>query len=85
MRCGVNDYNDFRAVNIIENILGFSFDIYIHDELFGHFNLPFFGMHMLYNSLAIITLGYLENMSSEYIKIDWLHLKVLNVAIVLLK
>ncbi len=68
MRFGLNDYNDVRAVNIIENNLGFSFDVYIHNELFGHFNLPFFGMHMLYNSLAIITLGYLENMSSEYIQ-----------------
>ena len=34
----------------------------------GTFNLPFFGNHMLYNSLAIITLGYLENMDSEYIQ-----------------
>ena len=68
MRFGLNDYNDVRAVNVIENNLGFSFDVYIHNELFGHFNLPFFGNHMLYNSLAIITLGYLENMDSEYIQ-----------------
>ena len=31
------------------------------------FNIPLFGMHMLYNSLAIITLGYLEDMSYDYI------------------
>ena len=47
---------------------GLSFDVYIHQELFGHFALPFYGMHMLYDSLAVITLGYLENMSADYIQ-----------------
>lgn len=68
MRFGLNDYNDVRAVNVLENSNGLSFDVYIHNELFGHFNLPYFGMHMLYNSLAIITLGYLENMTNDYIQ-----------------
>ena len=68
MRFGLNDYNDVRAVNVLENSNGLSFDVYIRNELFGHFNLPYFGMHMLYNSLAIITLGYLENMTNDYIQ-----------------
>ena len=59
--------NDVRAVNVLETPQGLSFDVYIHQELFGHFNIPLFGMHMLYNSLAIITLGYLEDMSYDYI------------------
>lgn len=68
MKFGLNEKNDVRALHVLETDQGLSFDVMIHDELFGHFNLPFFGKHMLYNSLAIITLGYLENMSQEYIQ-----------------
>lgn len=68
MKFGLNKENDVIAKNIIENHQGISFDVYIHNELFGHFDLPFFGKHMLYNSLAIITLGYLEQMSATYIQ-----------------
>lgn len=67
MRFGVGNDNDVKAVNVMENDKGLSFDVYIHDELFGHFSLPYFGMHMLYNALAVITLGYLENMDQEYL------------------
>lgn len=67
MRFGIGEKNDVRATNIIENEQGLSFDVYIHKELFGHFSLPYFGMHMLYNSLAVITLGYLENMEQDFI------------------
>lgn len=64
---GLKDNNDLVAKNIIENKEGLSFDVYIHKELFGHFNLPFFGQHMLLNSLAVISLGYLEGMEYAYI------------------
>ena len=67
LRFGLGENNDVRAVNVLETPQGLSFDVYIHQELFGHFNIPLFGMHMLYNSLAIITLGYLEDMSYDYI------------------
>ncbi|RHM62592.1 MULTISPECIES: UDP-N-acetylmuramate--L-alanine ligase [Coprobacillaceae] len=67
MRFGLGENNDVRAVNVVDTVKGLSFDVYIHQELFGHFNIPLYGMHMLYNSLAIITLGYLENMSYDYI------------------
>lgn len=68
VRFGLKDTNDVVAKNIINNDHGLSFDVYIHKELFGHFNLPFFGMHMLYNSLAVLTLGYLEGMDADYIE-----------------
>lgn len=67
IRFGLNEENDVRAVNVLDTPQGLSFDVYIHKELFGHFNIPLYGHHMLYNSLAIITLGYLEDMSYEYI------------------
>lgn len=68
LKFGVQDHNDIIAKNVINNDHGLSFDIYIHGELFGHFTLPFFGMHMLYDSLAVITLGYLEHMRADYIQ-----------------
>lgn len=68
LKFGIGAHNDIQAKNIVNNDHGLSFDVYIHNELFGHFVLPFYGMHMLYNSLAVITLGYLENMSAEYIQ-----------------
>lgn len=64
---GTGKDNDVRAVNYISSEQGMSFDVYIHGELFGHFNLPFFGTHMLQNALANITLGYLEGMDANYI------------------
>lgn len=67
IRFGLNEDNDVRAVNVLDTPQGLSFDVYIHKELFGHFNIPLYGHHMLYNSLAIITLGYLEDISYEYI------------------
>lgn len=68
LKFGTGENNDVIAKNIINNDHGLSFDVYIHKDLFGHFALPFYGMHMLYDSLAVITLGYLENMSAEYIQ-----------------
>lgn len=68
LKFGVQDHNDIIAKNVINNDHGLSFDVYIHGELYGHFTLPFFGMHMLYDSLAVITLGYLEHMRADYIQ-----------------
>lgn len=65
---GLGDRNDVKAKNVLESKKGMSFDVYIHDSLFGHFDLPFYGKHMLYNALAVITLGYLEDMDSKYIQ-----------------
>ncbi len=68
LKFGIKENNDIIAKNIINNDHGLSFDVYIHGDLFGHFALPFYGMHMLYDSLAVITLGYLENMEADYIQ-----------------
>ena len=68
MKFGLGDKNDVKAVHFIETKEGMSFDVYIHNELFGHFNLPFFGKHILMDTLAVITLGYLEGMEADYIQ-----------------
>ena len=65
---GLNDDNDIQARNVINSEKGLSFDVYIHNDLFGHFSLPLYGMHTLYNLLGVITLGYLEGMNASYIE-----------------
>lgn len=65
---GRKPQNDVRAVNVLENTQGMSFDVYIHGDLFGHFSLPFYGDHMLQDSLGVIALGYLEGMDASYIQ-----------------
>ena len=47
---------------------GTTFDVFIKEEYFGTFKTPFFGEHMVLNSLAVITVGYLEGMTAEQIE-----------------
>jgi len=69
---GIEEDNDIVAKNINYQDDGTSFDVYIENKLFGHFDIALYGKHMLLNSLAVITIGYLENISaadlSRYLK-----------------
>lgn len=60
---GLNENNDVYAKNVIENSNGVSFDCYIKGDFFGHFELPFFGIHLLYNALGVITIAYMNDIS----------------------
>ena len=51
---GIEDDNDIQARNIEYRNDGTSFDVFIEDEYYGHFDLPLFGKHMLLNALAAI-------------------------------
>ncbi|MFI3284546.1 MAG: UDP-N-acetylmuramate--L-alanine ligase [Erysipelotrichaceae bacterium] len=62
---GLGLNNDLVAKNLVELENAMSFDVYFLNEFIGHFNLPFVGRHMLYNSLACIGLGILNHMSVE--------------------
>ncbi len=62
---GIEKNDDVIARNIDYRNDGTSFDVYIKGTLYGHFNIPLFGKHMLLNSLAVITICYYENISSE--------------------
>ena len=53
---GFDEKNDVVAKNAVLTDKGSSFDVYMNNELFGHFNIPLFGKHMVLNALsAIIT------------------------------
>ena len=60
---GINKKNYFNAKNIIYNNNGISFDFYIKNKYKSHFDLPFYGKHMLLNTLAVISFCYLEKIN----------------------
>ncbi|MBP3921187.1 MAG: UDP-N-acetylmuramate--L-alanine ligase [Bacilli bacterium] len=66
---GFNDGNDVVARNIKLSNVGSSFDVYINGSLYGHFDVPLFGKHMILNSLAAIVVCDYYNISvSDIIK-----------------
>ena len=62
---GFNDDNNIVAKNVVLNNEGSSFDVYINNELFGHFELPLFGKHMILNALGSIAIFNSYNISKE--------------------
>jgi UDP-N-acetylmuramate--alanine ligase len=62
---GINEDNDIQARNIEYSNDGTSFDVFIEDEYYGHFDLPLFGKHMLLNSLAAIGVCHYERLEAK--------------------
>ncbi len=62
---GVEDDNDIQARNIEYRNDGTSFDVFIEDEYYGHFDLPLFGKHMLLNALAAIAVCHYERLEAK--------------------
>ena len=51
---GLDESNDIVAKDVEFRNDGTSFDVFIEDNYYGHFDLPLYGKHMLLNSLAVI-------------------------------
>lgn len=51
---GFEDNNSVVAKNVKLSNHGSSFDVFMNNEFYGHFELPLFGRHMILNSLAAI-------------------------------
>lgn len=68
VRYGFKEGNDVRAVNFSEDENGMRFDVLIHDQLWGHFDLPYVGIHLCWNTLSCITLAYLEGITSDTVQ-----------------
>lgn len=62
---GFNDNNDIVAKNIKLTKYGSSFDVYKNHILYGHFDIPLFGEHMILNALACITICDMEGVKKE--------------------
>lgn len=65
---GLKENNNVIAKNIEYNENGTEFDVYINSKFIDRFKLKLFGEHMLSNSLAVITLCYLENIDLTKVK-----------------
>ena len=67
IKYGINDNNDIQATNIIENEKGISFDLKYHKQYLINIKLPFYGRHMIYNTLASISIALINNIGIEQI------------------
>ena len=65
---GLEEDNDVRAVNVIQNENGMSFDVIYQNTVFGSFKLPFVGKPLLWNSLGVIALGIMEGLSAQILQ-----------------
>lgn len=64
---GFDDRNDVVCKNVTLDENGSKFDVYIKGELYGHFDIPLFGNHMILNALACITVCNMEGVDTEKI------------------
>lgn len=62
---GIAEDNDIIAKDIEYTKDGVSFDVFVEDNYYGHFDLPFYGKHMVLNSLAVIGLCYYERIDAK--------------------
>ena len=51
-----NENNDIVIKNVYLAETGSSFDLYINNELYGHFSIPLYGKHMVMDAAAAITM-----------------------------
>ncbi len=65
---GLSEENNVVAKNINYSEDGTSFDVYIDNTYINNFHLKLYGKHMLLNSLAVITLCYLEGLDLDKVK-----------------
>ena len=61
---GFDDYNDVVCKNVTLDENGSKFDVYIKGKLYGHFDIPLFGNHMILNALACITVCNMEGVDT---------------------
>ena len=70
MTYGLESHNNIVAKNILKTAEGTAFDVFINGEFYHTFNTLFFGDHMVLNSLAVITVCYLEGLEASIIDKD---------------
>ena len=62
---GLNEDNDIQARDVEFRNDGTSFDVFVENEYYGHFDLPLFGKHMLLNALAAIAICHYERLDAK--------------------
>lgn len=64
---GFNEDNDIVAKSVKLTKTGSSFDVYMNGDLYGHFDIPLFGKHMILDALACITICDMEGVNKNSI------------------
>ena len=62
---GLDDDNDIIAKNVSYNEDGASFDVFVEENYYGHFDIPVYAKHMLLNALAVIGVCYYERIDAK--------------------
>ena len=62
---GIGEDNDIVAKNVEYTSKGTTFDVFVEENYYGHFDLPIFGKHMVLNALAVIGLCYYERFDAK--------------------
>ena len=62
---GLDSKYDIYADNIVYSDKGTAFDCYIENNLYGHFEIPVYGKHLLLDSLAVISAAYYSGLNSD--------------------
>ena len=62
---GIKEDNDIVARNLEYTSNGVIFDVFVEENYYGHFDLPFFGKHMVLNALSVIAVCYYERYDAK--------------------
>lgn len=62
---GLDDDNDIQARDVEYREDGTTFDVFVEDNYYGHFDLPLYGKHMLLNALAVISVCSYERLDAK--------------------
>lgn len=62
---GLDEDNDIIAKDVEYTENGATFDVFVEDNYYGHFDLPIYGKHMLLNALAVISICFYERLESK--------------------
>lgn len=62
---GLDEDNDIIAKEVEYTENGTSFDVFIEDNYYGHFDLKLYGKHMLLDALAVISFCYYERLEAK--------------------
>lgn len=68
IKYGLEDHNDIVAKNIEENELGISYDLFYKNDFLKRVAFPFYGHHMVYNTLGAISIGLYLKLNIEIIE-----------------
>ena len=70
MTYGFSGQNRVAAKNILKDASGTTFDVLVDGKFYHTFKTPFFGDHMVLNSLAVIAVCYLEGLQPDVVEKD---------------